>query len=110
MARITHDNYALVFGVAYLGLMTNALLVLSCLPAFAAQAAVVLSPAECEVWARELGFAASVAAHDAAAFAEHVDPGAVFGAGRERQARGREAVVVLTSHISHAKLYLEIQD
>ncbi len=32
MARITHDNYALVFGVAYLGLMTNALLVLSCLP------------------------------------------------------------------------------
>lgn len=70
-----------------------AALVLSCLPAFAAQAAVVLSPAECEVWARELGFAASVAAHDAAAFAEHVDPGAVFGAGRERQARGREAVV-----------------
>lgn len=32
MARFTHDNYALVFGVAYLGLMTNALLVLSCLP------------------------------------------------------------------------------
>lgn len=68
-------------------------LVLACLPQATAQTALVLSPDECEVWARELDFAASVAAHDAAAFAEHVDPGAVFGAGRERQARGREAVV-----------------
>lgn len=66
---------------------------LLCLPISLAQAGVALSPAECEVWTRELGFAAAVAAHDAAAFAEHVDPGAVFGAGRERQARGREAVV-----------------
>ncbi|MFT3888759.1 MAG: hypothetical protein QM713_11435 [Arachnia sp.] len=32
MRRISHDNYTLVFGVAYLGLMTNALLVVSCLP------------------------------------------------------------------------------
>jgi len=66
--------------------------VLCCLSTTSARAAVALSPQECEVWARELGFAASVAAHDAAAFADHIDPGAVFGAGRERQARGREAV------------------
>lgn len=67
-------------------------LALACLPLTGAQAAVALSPDECEVWARELDFAASVAAHDAAAFAEHVDPGAVFGAGRAQQTRGREAV------------------
>ena len=32
MRRISHDVYQLVFGVAYLGLMTNAMLVVSCLP------------------------------------------------------------------------------
>lgn len=32
MRRINHDTYQLVFGVAYLGLMTNALLVVACLP------------------------------------------------------------------------------
>lgn len=74
--------------------LSAAILLALALPASgAAQAAVALSPAECEVWARELGFAAAVARHDAAAFADHIDPGAVFGAGRERQARGREAVV-----------------
>lgn len=57
-------------------------------PAFAA----AHSPVECEVWARELGFARSVATHDAEGFAEHVHAGAVFGAGSERQYRGREAI------------------
>lgn len=51
------------------------------------------SQAECEVWARELGFARTVADHDPAAFADHVAAGAVFGAGRARQTRGREAIV-----------------
>lgn len=32
MRRISHDTYQLVFGVAYLGLMTNAMLVVACLP------------------------------------------------------------------------------
>lgn len=32
MRRISHDTYATVFSVAYLGLMTNALLALGCLP------------------------------------------------------------------------------
>lgn len=68
-----------------------------------AEAAVSLSPAECEVWARELDFAASVAHHDAAAFADHVDPGAVFGAGRERQARGSDAVVARWAGIVEGK-------
>lgn len=57
-----------------------------------ARAAGPHSPAECEVWARELGFARAVAEHDAAAFAEHIAPGAVFGAGGERQRRGRDAI------------------
>ncbi|HMR50562.1 MAG TPA: DUF624 domain-containing protein [Arachnia sp.] len=32
MRRISHDTYALVFGVAYLGLMTNVMLTVACLP------------------------------------------------------------------------------
>lgn len=72
-------------------------------PFAAAAAPAALSPAECEVWARELDFAASVARHDAAAFADHVDAGAVFGAGRERQARGRDAVVARWAGIVEGK-------
>jgi len=52
-----------------------------------------LSAAECEVWARELSFAQSVAEHDAAAFAAHLHPGAVFGAKSPRPDRGRDAIV-----------------
>ncbi|GAA4869513.1 YybH family protein [Luteimonas vadosa] len=52
-----------------------------------------LGEAECQVWARELGFAQSVADHDAEAFAEHVHPQAAFGAKGPRPTRGREAVV-----------------
>lgn len=47
--------------------------------------------AECAVWQRELGFARSVADHDAAAFAEHLHPDAAFGVGRA-PTRGREAI------------------
>lgn len=56
-------------------------------------AAEPLGGAECEVWMRERSFARSVAEHDAAAFAEHVSPGAAFDAGAPRPLRGREAVV-----------------
>ena len=51
-----------------------------------------LSAAECEVWARELSFARSVADHDAAAFAEHLHPQAVFGTSEPVPTRGREAI------------------
>lgn len=47
----------------------------------------------CAVWQRELGFAASVAAHDRTAFAEHVDPDAVFGPDTPSPHRGRAAVL-----------------
>lgn len=53
----------------------------------------VLSAEECEVWRRELSFARSVEAHDAAAFAAHVHPGAVFNAGSSEPLRGRDAVL-----------------
>ena len=43
-----------------------------------------LSADECEVWARELSFAQSVADHDAAAFASHLEPDAAFGASQPR--------------------------
>ena len=52
----------------------------------------VLSARECEVWARELSFAQSVADHDAAAFASHLQAGAAFGASRPAPTRGREAI------------------
>lgn len=51
------------------------------------------SAAECEVWARELGFAGSVAAHDAEAFAGHVAAQAAFDSGRAVPLRGRDAIV-----------------
>lgn len=44
--------------------------------------------ARCEVWARELSFAQSVADHDPAAFAAHLHPFAVFGVTREPPLRG----------------------
>lgn len=51
-----------------------------------------LSAAECEVWTRELSFAQSVADHDAAAFAAHLHPGAVFGAKSPQPQRGRDEI------------------
>lgn len=51
-----------------------------------------MSPAECEVWARELSFAQSVADHDAAAFASHVETDAAFGASQPQPTRGRAQI------------------
>jgi len=51
-----------------------------------------MSAAECDVWARELSFAKSVADHDSGAFAEHVDPGAAFAAESPQPLRGRTAI------------------
>jgi ketosteroid isomerase-like protein len=47
-----------------------------------------LTSAECEVWARELSFAQSVADHDAAAFAAHLEPDAAFAAESPQPQRG----------------------
>jgi ketosteroid isomerase-like protein len=52
-----------------------------------------LSAEECTVWAREQSFAESVDHHDAKSFAEHVHPGAVFGAASANVQRGRDAIV-----------------
>lgn len=51
-----------------------------------------LSPDECAVWARELSFAQSVADHDAAAFAAHLNADAAFGASRPAPTRGRDTI------------------
>ena len=48
---------------------------------------------ECAVWARELAFADSVTAHDAKAFADFVNEGAVFAANSPAPQRGRAAIV-----------------
>lgn len=58
-------------------------------------AAAVASPAppdECAVWMREMSFARTVAEHDAAAFAEHLAPDAVFAVGTPRPVRGAQAI------------------
>jgi ketosteroid isomerase-like protein len=62
-----------------------------------------LSAAECEVWARELGFARSVAEHDGDAFAGFIAEGAVFGAKRPNPRRGRDAVVAAWSGLVAGK-------
>lgn len=75
--------------------MRNAVLIaLLSLPAAVpgAPPAPAMSAAECEVFARERSFAAALARHDAAAFAEHLHPGAVF-IGGPQPARGRETIV-----------------
>lgn len=46
----------------------------------------------CPVWNRELSFADSVRRHDAAAFAGHVDPDAVFGVNGRAPLRGRATI------------------
>ena len=52
-----------------------------------------MSATECEVWNRERSFAASVARHDAVAFAEHVHAHAAFDASSPEPTRGRDAIV-----------------
>lgn len=49
--------------------------------------------ARCEVWARELSFARSVADHDAEAFAAHLHPFAVFGVTRPNPQRGQREIL-----------------
>ncbi len=63
----------------------------------------VLTDAECEVWARELSFARSVAEHDAAAFADHLHPGAAFGSSRARPQRGSATIAEQWSDIVQGK-------
>lgn len=48
--------------------------------------------AACEVWQRELAFARSVQQHDAAAFARHLAPDAVFDANTGKPTRGAAAI------------------
>ena len=75
--------------------LASALLVAAAAPAMAQSAPapeIRMSSAECEVWSRERSFAQSVADHDAAAFAEHLHPGAIFIGGPE-PARGKDAVI-----------------
>ena len=52
-----------------------------------------MSDAECEVWARELSFAQSLADHDQVAFAAHLPESAVFGNERPQPTRSRTAIV-----------------
>jgi len=77
-------------------------------PAFAASAPARAphSPAECVVWRREQSFASSVERHDAAAFAAHLHPGAVFNAGSNRPQRGRERVVQAWATIVEGKEFV----
>jgi ketosteroid isomerase-like protein len=88
--------------------MLAAAIALACSPHAIAQPAAPpptpsLSAAECEVWARELGFARSVAEHDASAFAGFIAEGAVFGAKRPQPRRGRDAVVAAWAGIVAGK-------
>jgi ketosteroid isomerase-like protein len=50
------------------------------------------SSEECAVWRRERSFAQSVEAHDAVAFASHLQAGVVFNAGTLQADRGRDVV------------------
>ena len=84
-----------------------AILMLPALPAIAQEAAPAPAPrltdAECQVWARELSFAQSVADHDTAAFAEHLHPQAAFNSGAPQPLRGREAVAAAWADIVAGK-------
>ena len=62
-----------------------------------------MDASECEVWARELSFARSLADHDAAAFAAHVEPGAAFSAESAQPLRGRMAIAARWSGLVAGK-------
>lgn len=62
-----------------------------------------MSAAECEVWARELSFAQSVADHDAAAFAEHLESDAAFSVEAPEPLRGRDEITRQWDGIIHGK-------
>ncbi len=76
LSRFRHDSVTVLLGLTVAG-----------------PAAAGLSPAECEVWNREVSFARSLAAHDRESFASHLHPGAIFIGDRGQLSRGREAVV-----------------
>jgi len=64
-----------------------------------------MSAAECQVWARELSFAQSVADHDAAAFAAHLEPQAAFGASQPQPTRGRDEIAKRWAGIVEGKRF-----
>jgi ketosteroid isomerase-like protein len=64
-----------------------------------------MSPAECEVWARELSFAQSVADHDEAAFASHIETDAAFGASQPQPTRGRAEIAKRWAGIIEGKRF-----
>lgn len=77
------------------GAIACAVMVLSWLPSVA-HAIAPPTPADiarCEVWARELSFAQSVADHDTNAFAAHLHPFAVFGVSRPNPQRGDRQIL-----------------
>ena len=55
-------------------------------------ALLVAASLACQVWARETSFAQSVADHDAAAFAAHLHPDAVFVGGNNVGTHGAQAI------------------
>jgi ketosteroid isomerase-like protein len=72
--------------VRQMAVMTGAWLLALCIGATQARA---MTPGECEVWASELAFAESVAAHDEGAFASFLHPDAVFSAATQAPIRGK---------------------
>jgi len=76
-------------------------------PPVPAVAPTVASPAmsasECQVWNREISFAASVEHHDAKAFAEHLHPGAVFLGGANKAKRGSDVIAAAWTDIVTGK-------
>src|SRR5689334_15818368 len=72
-------------------------------PAAAVAPAPAMSESECQVWNREISFAASVEKHDAQAFAEHLHPGAVFLGGTNKPRRGSEAIAAAWTDIVAGK-------
>jgi ketosteroid isomerase-like protein len=58
-----------------------------------------MSADECQVWDREVSFAAAVEKHDAKAFAEHLHPGAVFLGGANKAKRGSETIAAAWADI-----------
>lgn len=65
--------------------------------------ALAMSDSECQVWNREVSFAASVENHDAKAFAEHLHPGAVFLGGSNRAKRGSDVIAAAWAGIVEGK-------
>jgi ketosteroid isomerase-like protein len=72
-------------------------------PAPVALAAAQMSENECQVWNREVSFAASVEKHDADAFSEHLHPGAVFLSGANKPRRGSSVIATSWAEIIEGK-------